>query len=255
MKKSWDATAYAANSKIQLEGAATLLDKSKFNPTDIVLDLGCGDGSLTNAIAAWVPQGKITGLDLSEAMITHATATYPNIQFIQHDMDKLSDLTGSFDVITAVNCIHWIFDKNTLFKNIKKLLNPNGKFYALSYPRTEPFWTSIDNLIAKARWQPYFKNYEHNYYHKELTFYQEALLANNFSKQQVREHRTTTIFKNSIILENNIAAWLPHLEQIPTAQQADFLNDFSTEFIKLSKIEADGTIHYPYATINISATA
>ncbi|KAI0129239.1 S-adenosyl-L-methionine-dependent methyltransferase [Hypoxylon sp. NC0597] len=43
-------------------------------PTDRILDVGCGPGSITIGLAAYVPRGSVVGVDLSADIVTKATA-------------------------------------------------------------------------------------------------------------------------------------------------------------------------------------
>ena len=43
-------------------------------PTDHVLDVGCGPGTITQGLAARVPQGRVVGVDAAEAVIAAASA-------------------------------------------------------------------------------------------------------------------------------------------------------------------------------------
>ena len=71
-----------------------------------VLDIGCGNGSLT---AAWANGGwDVTGVDSSESGIVHTKASYPNIAF--HRMPVGSELVehfgeGCFDAIVSAEVV------------------------------------------------------------------------------------------------------------------------------------------------------
>src|SRR5208283_338656 len=61
----------------------TLMD---LQPSDRVLDVGCGSGWLVRRLAALVPGGSVVGIDVSDEMIRRAqlaSAGAPNTQFLQ----------------------------------------------------------------------------------------------------------------------------------------------------------------------------
>ncbi|MGC1255775.1 MAG: class I SAM-dependent methyltransferase, partial [Candidatus Acidiferrales bacterium] len=44
----------------------------QIDPTDNILDVGCGAGWLSRILAQRVPQGRVVGMDISDEMIRHA---------------------------------------------------------------------------------------------------------------------------------------------------------------------------------------
>ena len=79
----WDDTNYARRSALQEAMAAQVLALLEFTGRERVLDLGCGDGRITAAIAARLPHGSILGVDSSRDMIRFASAhaSRPNLKF------------------------------------------------------------------------------------------------------------------------------------------------------------------------------
>src|SRR5687767_13498018 len=55
-----------------------IIDMMPLEPTDTVLDLGCGTGWATRLLALKVPKGEAVGIDISDAMIARAAATANN---------------------------------------------------------------------------------------------------------------------------------------------------------------------------------
>jgi ubiquinone/menaquinone biosynthesis C-methylase UbiE len=72
-----------------------------------VLDLGCGPGEWTNAVACDYPQMNVVGVDINETMITYAHALArsqgrPNISFEMMDLKRpLAFADASFDLVNA----------------------------------------------------------------------------------------------------------------------------------------------------------
>ena len=66
-----------------------------------VLDLGCGNGSLTNLIAN---QGfEVTGIEESNSGVEIATKTFPNCRFLQQSLysPPPPELLSYFDVVVS----------------------------------------------------------------------------------------------------------------------------------------------------------
>jgi SAM-dependent methyltransferase len=59
-------------SKHQKEWGSRLISELKLSGNEAILDLGCGDGVLTEQLATLVPNGKVTGIDASHGMLETA---------------------------------------------------------------------------------------------------------------------------------------------------------------------------------------
>lgn len=75
-----------------------------------VLDLGCGTGSLTLALAARAPEGRITGVDFSEAYVDYAQrrAAGPRIEIRVGDACAIPAPAGSFDGVLSLLMLHFV---------------------------------------------------------------------------------------------------------------------------------------------------
>lgn len=109
-----------------------IFEKYSISP-EIVLDLGCGTGTMTNLMAK---NGyDMIGVDLSEDMLTQARikAIDENLDIIYlgQDMREL-DLYGTVDAVVAVgDSMNYILDEKDLlkvFKNVALFLDDDGLF-------------------------------------------------------------------------------------------------------------------------------
>jgi ubiquinone/menaquinone biosynthesis C-methylase UbiE len=60
-----------------VERNAWTLSLLDLRPKDHVLDVGCGPGALIQALAAYVTNGIVAGVDLSPLMLQQATGATP----------------------------------------------------------------------------------------------------------------------------------------------------------------------------------
>ena len=91
-----------------------------------VLDLGCGTGYLTKVLSESVGvQDKVVAVGERLAI---AKAKYPssNIEYIQADDSTFPP--GEYDIIFSNLVIHWIDDKEALFKRVYANLCSGGRF-------------------------------------------------------------------------------------------------------------------------------
>lgn len=93
-----------------------------------MIDIGCGDGSVTAAIASRLPHGAVAGIDRSREMIRFArkqypSSIYPNLSFVCMDAQNLT-FTEEFDVAFSNAAIHGITDQWPVLAGIAQVLSP-----------------------------------------------------------------------------------------------------------------------------------
>lgn len=80
----FDGEKYKKASKHQKEWGNNLIDELSLNGDEEILDLGCGDGGLTEQLAQSVPRGRVLGIDASAGMIAAAqNRLKSNLVFMQ----------------------------------------------------------------------------------------------------------------------------------------------------------------------------
>lgn len=89
------------------------------NGGDLVLDIGCGDGSVTSELLLeYAPKtvAMIVGTDVSPSMLKYANNSYkhPKLQFQLLDIATESlpkQYFGKFDHVLSNYCLHWVQDQ------------------------------------------------------------------------------------------------------------------------------------------------
>ena len=108
----------------------TLENTNKYlNVSDMVLDFGCGPGTMAIKIADNVK--NIHGIDISPKMIDAAKRKaverkIENIDFTQSTIFDERYKRESFDVILAFNILHFLEDTQKVMTRINELLKPKG---------------------------------------------------------------------------------------------------------------------------------
>ncbi len=107
--------------------AMELLD---LGPGHRVVDIGCGSGSTTFALARTVgPDGAALGLDISPAMVAIASErepAEPNATFVVADAQSDTPPGGPFDAVYSRFGVMFFSDPPRAFANIRAWLVPGG---------------------------------------------------------------------------------------------------------------------------------
>src|SRR5207247_3397897 len=98
-----------------------------------VADLGCGAGTDTLVAAQMVgPDGHVTGVDMTPEMLAKAHAAAgamgaANVDFVEGEIERLPFADGSIDVVISNGVIDLVPDKDTVFSEIFRVLQPGGR--------------------------------------------------------------------------------------------------------------------------------
>ena len=115
-------------------GCGIPTDYAGINEGDHVLDLGSGAGNDCFVARALVGEsGKVTGLDLTEQMVTKARENckklnYGNVEFSLGDIESMPFSENLFDVVISNCVLNLVPDKSKAFSEIFRVLKPGAHF-------------------------------------------------------------------------------------------------------------------------------
>lgn len=107
---------------------------AKIKTGDVVIDLGSGAGNdCFVARQECGPEGKVIGIDFTEAMIAKARSNaekqgFHNVEFRQGDIEKMPLTSGVADVVVSNCVLNLVPNKKEVFKEILRVLKPGGHF-------------------------------------------------------------------------------------------------------------------------------
>jgi len=96
-----------------------------------VLEVACGTGVVTRALASALPAAcAITATDLRKNMVAHAerVGTSQAVTWRQADVLKLPYAEASFDVVACQFGIMFFADRVAAYRQVKRVLRPGGSF-------------------------------------------------------------------------------------------------------------------------------
>jgi SAM-dependent methyltransferase len=126
MTQTWDTQAYAQNAAFVHGLAGGVLEWLAPQSGERVLDLGCGDGQLTQRIAA--TGAIVTGVDASPSMVAAARAR--GVAVNEAPAESLPYPDGTFDAVFSNAALHWVRDQDSMMAEVHRVLKPGGRFVA-----------------------------------------------------------------------------------------------------------------------------
>ena len=122
-----------------------------------VVDLCCGDGYFTSAIARLVGSGRVIGVDLDPGMLEQAKAACSqalNCEWILGDVRDLGDLVRMpVDYVLIANTFHGVPDQTSMARDVRSILKPGGRFAIVN-------WHSLPREQTTVLGQPRGPRYE-----------------------------------------------------------------------------------------------
>jgi ubiquinone/menaquinone biosynthesis C-methylase UbiE len=123
------AAAYESNlvQRVFLPFAEHLVARVAPTPDEDVLDLACGTGAVTRLLAERGDPSRITGLDLTDAMLDVARRLVPGVTFVHGDMTALPTGDGSVDVVVCQQGLQFVPDRAAAATEMARVLRPGGR--------------------------------------------------------------------------------------------------------------------------------
>jgi trans-aconitate methyltransferase len=120
---SWNPDTYSKSARFVSDLGEPLLKLLDPKPGETILDLGCGDGELTEKIAA--AGARVVGIDGSAALL--GVARRRGLDVARMDGQRLS-LKPGFDAVFSNAALHWMKQPIAVVEGVANCLKPRGRF-------------------------------------------------------------------------------------------------------------------------------
>jgi trans-aconitate 2-methyltransferase len=245
----WASALYESKHSFVWRYGADCLELLSPQPSDRILDLGCGTGQLTQEIAAL---GAIAiGIDKSPTMVEQARKNYPNLRFEVADATNFH-FEESFDAVFSNATLHWIKEPQRAISCIWQALKPGGRFVAEfgGKGNIKAIVTAINNALEAAG---YPAPPEHNpWYFPSIGEYTTLLEKQGFSVTYASLFERPTRLDGEKGLQNWIEMFAnTFMQAIPANQRLSLIQDIENQL--RPELYRDGTWFADYKRIRVVA--
>lgn len=146
--------------------AAHLASLPALQGDERVLDVACGTGHASLAIAGLLPKGTVTAVDFSAGMLAQARSKaaaqgLTNIEFLERDMQALDLPAASFDLAVCTFGIFFVEEMEAQLAHIASMVRPGGRVMITNFqesyfhPLKELFIARLAGFGVEAPPQPW----------------------------------------------------------------------------------------------------
>jgi trans-aconitate 2-methyltransferase len=252
---SWNPSVYMAFGNERTRPAFDLAARIPVENPKLVVDLGCGPGNSTAALAQRWPMARLIGVDSSAEMLAKAPASGVTAQWVQRDVATwVAPETPS--VIFSNATFQWVDDHNPIFVRLLKSVEEGGAL-AVQMPRN---FDAASHLLlretaARGAWAPALQSVGRGAkpVHEPAVYYD--LLKPHTSQVDIWE----TEYLQALEGDDAVFKWVsgtalvPYRDALDGAMREAFLEAYRARLTQAYPRRADGRTLFPFKRIFIVA--
>jgi trans-aconitate methyltransferase len=241
----WTSDTYQTNAAyVPALGAAVF---ALLNPqrAERILDIGCGEGSLTEKIAA--AGASVVGIDASEEMVAAAKARGLDARLITAERLPFE---REFDAVFSNAVLHWVRDHDAMLAGVHRALKSGGRFVAEfgGHGNIAAIQVAIRSVLAHRGWDTNI----HRYYATPAE-YSARLHEHGFTVQQI------DLIPRPTALPTGMRGWLETferatLDRIPPEQRESFITEVE-DLLREEVCDSQGNWTAHYVRLRFLATS
>jgi trans-aconitate 2-methyltransferase len=256
MTHEFDGKKYEKASAHQKEWGTKLIAELGLVGSEHILDLGCGDGTLTSQIAELVSDGDVLGIDASQGMIDAALPKERNnVHFRKMDINDL-DFEDQFDAVFSNATLHWITDHRRLLRNVHRALRAGGRirFQFAGEGNCANFFAVVREAMTQEKFHPVFAEFEWPWYMPPVSEYERLAQSSGLRDIRVWGENADRFFPDveAMVRWIDQPSLVPFLACVADPMKGSFRNFVVSSMIDRTKQE-DGRCFETFRRINVSA--
>ncbi|MFT3986547.1 class I SAM-dependent methyltransferase [Aestuariivirga sp.] len=243
-QQTWSSDSYDAHARFVSDLAGGVMEWLQPKKGERILDLGCGDGVLTEKLVA--TGAVVTGVDTSEDFLRAARARGLNVWNI--DGQALT-FTSSFEAVFSNAALHWMTDAEAVVDGVWRALVPGGRFVA-EFGGHGNVAAIVTAMKAVARMRRIGDTQSHPWFFPTPAIYQRMLEAKGFEVKRIG------LFPRPTILPTGMSEWLrvfrePFFSQF--GKKAGAALEDTVELLRPSLCDNDGNWTADYVRLRVEA--
>jgi ubiquinone/menaquinone biosynthesis C-methylase UbiE len=103
-------------------------------PSDRILDLGCGTGWASRRMARIATTGEVVGLDVADEMLRRAeqaSSAFRNVRYVWGSAEKISEADNAFNKVLSVESFYYYADQGKALEELRRVMAPGAKLFIL----------------------------------------------------------------------------------------------------------------------------
>jgi trans-aconitate methyltransferase len=244
MTQSWSPEGYARDAAFVPALGAPLVERLAPKAGERILDLGCGDGVLTERLIA--AGAQVVGVDRSREMIEAARRR--GVDAHAADAAHLT-FDEEFDAVFSNAVLHWVLDADAAAAGVRRALKRRGRFVAEFGGHT-----NVAAISVAIRAVMTHRGYEVQWpwYYPSADEYRDVLERNGLSVDDIR------VFPRPTRLDTGMQQWLRtfagvQFSSVPEPERETVEQEILT-LLRPSLCDSQGRWTADYARLQVVAT-
>ncbi|HZZ12044.1 MAG TPA: trans-aconitate 2-methyltransferase [Paraburkholderia sp.] len=251
----WQARQYVLFENERTRPVKDLLAAVPAGEVHSAVDIGCGPGNSTEALAARFPGAAVTGLDSSPDMIAAARTRLPQFQFDAVDIAAWQT-SATYDLILANAVLQWVPNHEALLPSLVNRLTRGGHL-AVQMPDNldEPAHRLMRATAADGPWAAKLtgvartQRFNADWYYPLLT-----PLCERVDVWRTVYYHPLAGGADAVVEWFKGSALRPFLAKLDAGEQAAFLQRYRDAVAQAYPVLGDGTVLLPFPRLFIVAT-
>lgn len=240
--------------------ALAMLPSIPFFPGEKILDVGCRNGKVSEALARLYPDNQFTAVTTNkgfqEIVNKDETLQLPNLQFISLYLDQYHPEKNYYDKVVSFLCLTWFQDKGSVLAKIFQALKPHARSYIQLFVDHGQDWFDecIFTVANRPEWKGYFKNFKKRVQHHKPGAFLALCEENGFIIEKSELIKRRIPIQNESYFIHWMMTWSSHLDYLRTdSSTKNYLPDEKIEefytlalenYLKSHPRDLDGKLYY-----------